>query len=143
MHVLKTVGLASIALAASSGIALAATAAAASGGGKPSVPGQTLPTVAASQAQVHAGPVLASHPTGPNSHANSHAVNHPGGKPTTLGARANADHPTGAPFSVPPVTGRPSSTPPVPAPPVPTPSHRNATSHPSGPPTPIPSHSHP
>lgn len=157
MHLLKAAALATVAVGATGGIALAADQ-----GSRPAEPGRTLPTTAATPAQEHAGPVLAGHSAHPNSaHGHAYGRDHGTGKPAGVGKPTEAggpvelgtpSHPAGPPFSVPPVSGRPSSTPPVPVPPVPTPSHpsgRPSTipshSHPapSGPPTPIPSHSHP
>jgi hypothetical protein len=137
MRLVKIAGLATVAVATTGGIAFAAASSSA-----PSEPGRTLPTVAASQAQEHAGPVLASHAAHtPKGHAygRGHGTGKPAGVPGGGGASeavGNAVHPR-APFSVPPVHGRPTVTPPVPAPPVSTPAH------PTGPPTAIPSHAHP
>jgi len=60
MHIAKLALLVVAGATASGGIALAS----AETGSQPSDPGRVLPTNAASQAQVHAGPVLAQHPSG-------------------------------------------------------------------------------
>lgn len=152
MRLVKIAGLATVAVATTGGIAFAA----ASGGSAPSEPGKTLPTVAASQAQQHAGPVLASHAAhAPKGHAygRGHGTGKPAGVPgggDASEAVANAAHPSGPPFPVPPVHGRPTVTPPVPAPPVSTPAHATGApaavpshAHPTGPPSVTPSHGHP
>jgi hypothetical protein len=59
MRVMQLVALSAAATAVTGGIALAAVNSA----GRPADPGHVLPTTAASQAQQHAGPVLAAHPT--------------------------------------------------------------------------------
>jgi hypothetical protein len=150
MHVVKTVVAATAAIAATGGITLAA---AEGSGNRPDQPGRTLPTVANSHAQDHAGPVLAGHPGRGQGHAygRGHGTGIPAGVVTGRSEDADepgeAGEPQGPPFSVPPAHGRPTATPPVPVPSHPTGRPTSIPSHdhpaPSGPPTSVPSHSHP
>jgi hypothetical protein len=72
MHIAKLVLVTTAGVAASGSIALAATQ-----GSQPSEPGRVLPTNAASQAQEHAAPVLAEHPSGKPADAGNSDATHP------------------------------------------------------------------
>ena len=135
MQLIKTVVAATAAVTATGGITLAA---AAGSDNQPSQPGRTLPTVANSHAQEHAGPVLAEHPDHGQGHAygRGHGTGRPAGvengkpddiengkpddvdngKPDDVDDESEPGEGQGPPFSVPPAHGRPTATPPVPIP---------------------------
>lgn len=74
MHLAKLALVATAGVAASGSIALAAT----HGPSQPADPGHVLPSNANSQAQQHAGPVLAQHPNGkPDKTHQAHGTPHP------------------------------------------------------------------
>jgi hypothetical protein len=166
MYLAKTAALAAIALASTGGIALAA----ASAGGGPTEPGRTLPSAAASQAQLHAAAALAAHPAdratvthtphgtpSPNLNGLCHAwlagAGRHGKSPAfaallnAAGGAASANDFCTARIGAQPGSGNKADESDgargKPSKVGHASAHPNRSSHPSGPPSPIPSHSHP